>query len=245
MPRLLALIPHPDDESYSFSGTITLAARAGWECFIYCASSGERGKRHDGGPTTPAAVAAQRESELAASCAALGCNPPTFLRRPDGQLRKTSYGRNFIAGIFSEMAPDLVLCLGPDGAYGHPDHIAVYKWVVRAWHKGHRAFPLVFPVFPQGLFLPQYEKVIRMLGDPPNPPREVIGSDTWHYEVPIAAVKEAKLASIGAHKSQLPGGDPEAIFPPGIVRELLAVERFEDATGRFHQSTAELLASLG
>ncbi|MEO8538665.1 MAG: PIG-L deacetylase family protein [bacterium] len=244
MPRLVALIPHPDDESYSFGGTIALAAKAGWECFIYCASSGEKGKRHDGGPTTHPAVAAQREAELEESCAVLGCNPPTFLRRPDGQLRTTSYGGNLLVGIFSEMTPDLVLSIGADGAYGHPDHVAVYKWVVRAWEKSGRAFPLLFPVFPKGLFLPQYEKCIGMMGDPPEPPREAIGSDTWHYEIPIESVRDTKLASIAAHRSQLPGGDPRAIFPPGIVDALLDTECFSDASGRYSETIAGMLTEL-
>ena len=50
MPALLAIIPHPDDESYSFGGTLALAAAASWRCLVQCATSGERGKRHDGGP---------------------------------------------------------------------------------------------------------------------------------------------------------------------------------------------------
>jgi LmbE family N-acetylglucosaminyl deacetylase len=167
-----------------------------------------------------------------------------FLRRPDGQLAKTSYAGKLVAGIFIEAAPDLVLTLGADGAYGHPDHVAVHQWVVSAWERRHRAFPLLFPVFPKGLFLPQWAKVGKKLGDPPDPPAEAIGADSFDYEVSISSVRSRKRAAIAAHRSQLPGGDPEALFPPGIVRELLDVERFEDASGRVHQGTAEMLASL-
>ena len=84
MPRLLAFVPHPDDESYSFGGLIALAARAGWECQVVCCSSGEKGQRHDGGPSEPMAVAAAREAELDASCTALGAMPPAFLHLHDG-----------------------------------------------------------------------------------------------------------------------------------------------------------------
>ena len=57
-------------------------------------------------------------------------------------------------------------------------------------------------------------------------------------------MRDRKLASIAAHQSQLPGGDPEALFPPGIVASLLDVEKFEDASGRRDATTAQLLASL-
>ena len=50
MPTLLAVIAHPDDESYSFGGTLALAAQAGWRCHVLSLTSGEGGKRNDGGP---------------------------------------------------------------------------------------------------------------------------------------------------------------------------------------------------
>lgn len=245
MRRLLAFIPHPDDESYSFGGALALAADAGWECLVVCASSGEKGKRHDGGALTRRAVAAARERELRASCRALGCQAPRFLRLPDGGLRSSADGPSQVAASLEQESPDLILTLGPDGAYGHPDHLAVHRWVLEAWTAGGKPCPLVFPVFPRRLFLPQYQKCIGMMGDPPNPPAEAIGGDVWQYELDVQGVRERKLASISAHRSQLPGGDPEAIFPPGIVAQLLDVERFADATGSYVASTAALLGFEG
>ncbi len=245
VPRLLAFIAHPDDEAYSFGGTIALAAKAGWECVVCCASSGEKGKRHDGGSTERAAVGEVRERELATSCDVLGARPPEFWRLPDGGLTAHSARRTAVNSVLRAFEPDLILTHGSDGAYGHPDHIALHEWVLDQW----RALPpprpaLLFPVFPKGLFLPQYEKCIGMMGDPPEPPREAIGTDAWHYEVPIHSVREKKLGAIAAHRSQLPGGDPVAIFPPGIVTALLEVERFEDASGRVSPRVAEKLAEL-
>ncbi|MBI5949142.1 MAG: PIG-L family deacetylase [Chloroflexi bacterium] len=245
MPTLLAVIPHPDDEAYSFAGTIALAAAAGWECMVHCASRGERGKRHDGGPTGEAALGLAREYELATSCALLGAAPPVSWGLPDGGLRDAPSQAARILGLFRELQPDLVLALGPDGAYGHPDHIAVYRWLREAWESSPAPRPaLLFAAFPRGLFLPQYEKCIGMMGDPPEPPASAIGSDAAHYSVSIARVREAKLAAIAAHRSQLPGGDPEAIFPPGIVGALVHTECFLDARGAPDPGTAALLASL-
>lgn len=245
MPRLVAFIPHPDDESYSFGGTIALAARAGWDCKVFCASSGERGKRHDGGATDPESVAAAREAELVASCEVLGAKPPAFWHVPDGKLSAVPNGESFVRAAIVAFRPDIVLTLGSDGAYGHPDHTALHRWVLEGWSAGPEPRPaLLLPVFPKGLFVPQWEKCRHMLGDPPDPPLSAIGSDDWHYEVPIAGAREQKLASIAAHRSQLPGGDPEAIFPLGIVAELMEVERFEDARGAVQPGLVELLAGL-
>lgn len=245
MPKLLAFIPHPDDESYSFGGTIALAARAGWECRIECASYGERGKRHDGGPARPNDVAETRNAELAKSCEALGALEPVFWGLPDGELRLHKGEQARIRSLFGNLRPDLLLSLGRDGAYGHPDHVALHRWVLETWTTltGPKP-PLLFPVFPRGLFLPQWEKCKHMMGDPPVPAAEDMGSDAWHYEVPIRVVRQHKLAAIAAHRSQLPGGDAEAMFPPGIVRALLEVERFEDASGSADAAVAELLAAL-
>jgi LmbE family N-acetylglucosaminyl deacetylase len=245
MSTLLAIIPHPDDESYAFGGTIALAARAGWRCLIECASYGEKGKRHDGGGTTPNEVADAREQELIHSCRVLGAKEPRFWGLPDGELRAHRGEQARIARLLRAVRPDIVLTLGPDGAYGHPDHVALHRWVREAWESLAEPRPaLLFATFPRGLFLPQYEKCIGMMGNPPSPRAEDIGGERFRYEVPISGVAATKVASIAAHQSQLPGGEAEALFPPGIVRALLAVERFEDASGQPHEATSELLAGL-
>ena len=245
MPTLLAIIPHPDDEAYSFGGTIALAARAGWRCLVHCASAGEGGKRHDGGPAGAADVGEARVAELAASCAVMGAEPPMVWGLPDGELMGMGSQAGRVAELLDGTRPDLVLALGADGAYGHPDHIAVHRWVLEAWQGiGDRRPPLLFAAFPKGLFLPQYEKCIGMMGDPPEPPPWAIGADAWDYTVPIAAARDTKLAAIGAHGTQLPGGDPEALFPRGIVVALLREEHFTDARGGANRATAALLARL-
>ena len=71
-----------------------------------------------------------------------------------------------------------------------------------------------------------------------------IGSAPSHYTVPTRQLPRTKLASVRAHRSQLPGGDPEALFPPGIVAALLEEEWFTDATGRENPAVTTLLATL-
>lgn len=245
MPSLLAIIPHPDDESYSFGGTIALAARSGWRCHIECATYGERGKRHDGRPEGRNALAETREEELADSCRILWAEEPEFWGLPDGDLRLHRGETARIQRLFRDLQPTIVLTLGADGAYGHPDHIAIHKWVLEAWQSfvGERP-ALLFPVFAPGLWLPQYEKCRDMMGDPPSPAPDEIGGSDCHYEVPISEVERVKMRSVAAHRSQLPGGDTEAIFPPGIIASLMQTERFLDANGRRSEETAAILRSF-
>ncbi|MBI2766184.1 MAG: PIG-L family deacetylase [Chloroflexi bacterium] len=245
MPVLLAIIPHPDDETYSFAGTIALAARAGWDCLIASATAGEAGKRHGGGPPGPFAVRDARERELAHSALVLGAKPPFFLGLPDGDLRHCEGGPELVQKLIRRVQPDLVLSLGADGAYGHPDHVVLHGWVRQAWESLPAPRPaLLFAAFPPGLFLAQYEKCIDMMGVPPRPARAEIGAAPWHYEVDIRATAPVKLAAVAAHRTQLPGGDPETLFPPGIVAALLETERFTDARGARDAQLAAVLASL-
>jgi len=252
MPTLLALIAHPDDESYSFGGTMALAARAGWRCIVECASAGERGKRHDGGPAGAGGpggrdnVGEARMKELAESCRILGADRPRIWGLADGGMRESGSQAARILDLFKELEPGVVLSLGSDGAYGHPDHVALYGWLREALSEaGPELAPAVlYAAFPKGLFVPQWERCIGMLGEPPSPAAAEIGSESFDYEVPIAAVAATKLEAIAAHRTQLPGGDVEAIFPAGIVAALLSSERFLDARGRADEAVEEIFRSF-
>jgi LmbE family N-acetylglucosaminyl deacetylase len=228
VPNLLAIIPHPDDESYAFGGTIALAAKHGWSCFIHCVSFGEGGERHDGGDLDPGMVALVRARELDASAAALGARPPDIWGLPDGALAGRKEGVRKCRSAMRRTNADIVLALGADGAYGHPDHLTVHSWVQEAWETIDEKPVLLFAAFPAGLFLPQYEKCVAsgIMGDPPLVNPAAIGAASPEYRVDIRASAETKLAAIAAHRSQLPGGEPEAMFPPGIVAGLMAEERY-------------------
>jgi LmbE family N-acetylglucosaminyl deacetylase len=227
MPTLLAIAPHPDDESYSFGGTIALAAKAGWACHILALTSGEKGKRHDGPPASPATTGPAREAELASSAAALGAAHPDFWRLSDGGLATQPSQSARLVEYCRTLQPDAVLSLGSDGAYGHPDHVTAFRWTLEAIASLPSPRPaLLLATFPTSLFLPQYEKCIGMMGEPPNPPASAIGSATHDLALDISTVADQKLASIAAHRSQLPGADPHALFPPGIIAALLQRERF-------------------
>jgi LmbE family N-acetylglucosaminyl deacetylase len=94
-----------------------------------------------------------RERELWAAAAELGAQHAQVLAYPDGDLQsyRISLG-DAIADIMRQFDPDTVVTFGPDGGYGHPDHIAVselttatFRGLVRHHSRGQRLYHAVFP----------------------------------------------------------------------------------------------------
>jgi LmbE family N-acetylglucosaminyl deacetylase len=137
--RLMAVLAHPDDESLGFGGTLAKYASEGVETFLVTATRGEGGRYRGHGPGDeehpgPEALGKIRAGELRAAAAALGICEVSLLDYPDGGLDRANpsevAGR--IAGHLRRVRPDVVVTFGPDGAYGHPDHIAISQFTTAA-----------------------------------------------------------------------------------------------------------------
>jgi len=137
--RLLAILAHPDDESLGFGGTLAKYAAEGVEVFLLTATRGERGRYlghrlGDGGHPGPAALAAIREAELRNAATVLGVCDVSLLGYADGGLDR-AVPREAVSRIAEHIArvrPDVIVTFGPDGAYGHPDHIAISQFTTAA-----------------------------------------------------------------------------------------------------------------
>lgn len=133
--RLLCVLAHPDDESLGFGGTLAKYAREGIEIYLVTATRGERG-RFGSRIEFPgfAAVGRMREAELLAAGKELGLREVRFLDYMDGELDQAKPAE-IIAKIVAELRrvrPHIVLTFGPEGAYGHPDHIAICQFTTAA-----------------------------------------------------------------------------------------------------------------
>ena len=137
--RLMAVLAHPDDESLGVGGTLAKYAAEGVDVFLVTATRGGGGRfrghrrgdeRHPG----PLALGHIREMELRAAAAVLGVREVSVLGYPDQQLDgadpREAVGR--IATHLRRFRPDVVVTFGPDGAYGHPDHIAISQFTTAA-----------------------------------------------------------------------------------------------------------------
>jgi len=135
--RLLAILAHPDDETLGVGPTLAKYAAEGVEVFLLTATRGQSGRfrgirpddaRHPG----PAALAEIRESELRAAAAVLGVGEVTLLDYRDRQLDLANPPEvtECLADHLRRIRPDVVITFPPDGAYGHPDHIAISQFTV-------------------------------------------------------------------------------------------------------------------
>src|SRR4051812_48711123 len=133
--KLMAILAHPDDESLGFGGTLAKYAAEAVEIHLLTATRGERGRfGANGKGADPAEVGRVREGELRAAAAVLGIGDVSILGYPDGNVDQIEPGIaiSAIAGHIRRIRPDVVVTFGPEGAYGHPDHIAISQFTTAA-----------------------------------------------------------------------------------------------------------------
>lgn len=138
-PRLMAVFAHPDDESLGVGGTLAKYASEGVEVSLVTATRGDGGRYRGFRPDDPqhpgpAALAKIRETELRAAAAALGIREVSLLDYRDQYLDRAN-ACEVIAAIVQHIRrvqPQVVVTFGPDGAYGHPDHIAISQFTTAA-----------------------------------------------------------------------------------------------------------------
>lgn len=143
--RLLGILAHPDDESLGFGGTFAKYAAEGVETYLVTATRGEHGRLGPRGERgEPVEVGRVREEELRAAATVLGIRQVSVLGLPDGAVDKVAVS-TAIRAIVSHIRrtqPDVIVTFGPDGAYGHPDHIAISQLttaaIVSAVDSGYR-----------------------------------------------------------------------------------------------------------
>jgi LmbE family N-acetylglucosaminyl deacetylase len=137
--RLLAVLAHPDDESLGVGGTLAKCAAAGVDVFLITATRGDGGRfrgypcgdeRHPG----PVKLGNIRAAELRAAATELGIREVSLLDYQDQHL-DNAHPREAVGRIATHLRtfrPEVVITFGPDGAYGHPDHIAISQFTTAA-----------------------------------------------------------------------------------------------------------------
>jgi LmbE family N-acetylglucosaminyl deacetylase len=125
--RLLGVFAHPDDEVFCAGGTLAQWVEAGSETMIVSATRGEAGQIQDARAASRGTLGSVREHELRAACARLGVQRVECLDYRDGTLAEVDAATlaSHVAAYIRDFQPDVVVTFGPDGGYGHPDHIAI------------------------------------------------------------------------------------------------------------------------
>jgi LmbE family N-acetylglucosaminyl deacetylase len=133
--KLLAVLAHPDDESLGFGGTLAKYADEGIETYLVTATRGEAGRFGSLGKSGDSVeVARVREAELRAAAAVLGIREVTILGYPDGAVDQVpaAIAIRAIVSHIRRIQPNVIVTFGPDGGYGHPDHIAISQFATAA-----------------------------------------------------------------------------------------------------------------
>jgi LmbE family N-acetylglucosaminyl deacetylase len=129
--RLLAVLAHPDDESFPIGGTLAKYAAEGISVILVCATRGQAGVPDMG----PIAAGRLREGELRYAAQVLGLAEVRILDYWDGMLSGADE-EHIVAGlkaIMKEVQPQVVITFGPDGISGHPDHVAISRFTTLAF----------------------------------------------------------------------------------------------------------------
>jgi LmbE family N-acetylglucosaminyl deacetylase len=133
--KLMCVLAHPDDESLGTGGILAKYASEGIETYLITATRGERGWMGDEADDPGLeALGKLRTAELQAAAQALSLREVDFLDYIDGDLDRANPAEA-IAKIVTQLRrvrPQVVVTFDPNGAYGHPDHIAISQFTQAA-----------------------------------------------------------------------------------------------------------------
>ncbi len=117
---MLAVVAHPDDESFGLGAALGSFTKRGTEVTVLCLTHGEASTLGVG----RRGLAALRARELARSAAVLGVNCVELLSYPDGGLEGLPLPSLVaeIDRVIDDTRPDLLLVFDEGGITGHLDH---------------------------------------------------------------------------------------------------------------------------
>jgi N-acetyl-1-D-myo-inositol-2-amino-2-deoxy-alpha-D-glucopyranoside deacetylase len=190
---LLAVLAHPDDETFGTGGTLALYARSGAEVHLVCATRGEVGEMDPKLLRGFASIAERREHELRCAAELLGLSGVHFLGYRDSGMPGSPDNSHpnalaaqpleqvaaDVAGFIHTFKPQVVITFDPIGGYRHPDHIAIQKATVKAFEDAlksqqdetgagaYHPARLYFQTIPRG-FLRFIVKVLPLVGRNPR-----------------------------------------------------------------------------
>lgn len=265
MPTVLTILAHPDDESFGFAGTMATLADRGVAVTLVCATRGEVGEILVEGIASRDNLGELRERELREAMAIVGVRDIRFLGYRDSGMAGTEENadpRAFVnadheavvtvlVAMIAELRPDAVTTFGPDGIYGHPDHIKAHEVtaaaVNRAAETGLWETPALyyaaasrerireFAKYPGSPFSSMTAEQLANFGTP---------DDEISTKLDISAQLERKRAAIKAHRSQVGDGEPFAFLPEDVVDTFTRYESLRQVPLPWNPTPTDILKHL-
>jgi LmbE family N-acetylglucosaminyl deacetylase len=127
---LLAVVAHPDDETFGLGAIIGAMTAGGAGVHILCYTRGEASTLNE----NRSELFRQRADELRQASAALGATTVALLDYPDGHLAAQPPRQlaTHVTGLISRHHPGGLLVFDDTGITGHPDHRAATAAAVLA-----------------------------------------------------------------------------------------------------------------
>jgi N-acetyl-1-D-myo-inositol-2-amino-2-deoxy-alpha-D-glucopyranoside deacetylase len=246
--RMLAVFAHPDDEAFTSGGIFATLRDRGVEVTLVCATRGEEGEIRVPELATRENLGEVREGELRRAMEAVGVTDVRLLDYRDSGMIGTPENDNpialiqasesevaeRIAAIIREVRPAVVETFGPDGFYGHPDHLMMYRATTAAVLAegeapgGWRVGALYYATMPRERFLEMAER-------PNGPFRDFSAEQLAQLGTPLAEITtivevvpvvQRKRTAMEAHRTQFGDGSLVRDLGPDEFERLLSREHF-------------------
>lgn len=190
---LLAVLAHPDDETFGTGGSLAYYASKGVEVHLVCATRGEVGEVAPEMLEGYQSIGELREYELRCAAQHLGLAGVYFLDFRDSGMAgspENHHPNALAAASIDQVAekvvhyirllrPQVVITFDPVGGYMHPDHIAIHKATVKGFYaagdpalfpdslEGWQPSKLYYHTFPRG-FLRMTVALMKITGKDPR-----------------------------------------------------------------------------
>lgn len=190
--RLIAVVAHPDDESFGLGAVLSTFVAAGCRVDVICFTRGEASTLHG----IKGDLSQIRAQELRSAADALHLNDVHLHPLPDGQLSDVAL--DGLVGLIAEAASgaplDGIVTFAPDGITGHPDHQRATQAAVA--YGRSTATPVLAWTLPSDVATTLAEESGAPFG----------GCDPEATDIIVTVDRTAQRAAIDCHPSQaLPG----------------------------------------
>lgn len=254
---LMAIYAHPDDEAFGTGGTIARYASEGVKVYLVSATRGEVGEISDPTLATPETLGCVREDELRCAAETMGVAQLVFLDYRDSGMSGTPENqdpRAFInapaeevvpclVGLIRDLRPEVIVTFEPNGGYGHPDHIAIHKHTVAAFHAA--ADPACYPeagapwqvkrlfytAIPRSFFDDMRRQMIELGVDTKDlgsfdDPKLGWPDEAVNVRLDVGPSVELKWQALSCHRTQFGPGNLFRRLPEDRVKKLMSMEYF-------------------
>lgn len=280
--RLLVVHAHPDDETLWTGGTIARYAAADVAVTVVTCTLGEQGEiltpeLRDLAADRADQLGGYRVAELQAACAALGVTDQRFLGgigrwRDSGMVVEPGarasvppdlHPRAFAAGTLSDQVdalvevlrqvrPQVVVSYGPDGGYGHPDHVRAHQVTMAAAAQIPEVTRVFWAVQPVSAVADGIAALHAMPGLPfrlPEP-HGLPGVDDAEVttRLDVTAYRSSVLAAMRAHHTQVrvwtDGPHQAFALSDEVARPVLDIEHLTLVRGPIEGAHDDLFGGL-